>query len=54
MALHRGAMGLSAVVIVVFPDHTHLKVFTCKVPKPIELAPFMYFSVTTVNLCCFI
>ena len=24
MAIHRGAMGLSGVVIVVFPDHTHL------------------------------
>ena len=24
VALSRGAMGLSAVVIVVFPDHTHL------------------------------
>ena len=24
MALPRGAMGLSAVVIMVFPDHTHL------------------------------
>ena len=51
MALPRGAMRF---VIVFFPDHTRLQFFTCKVPKSIELAPFMYFSVTTVNLFCFI
>ena len=27
VALPRGAMGLSAVMIVVFPDHTHLLFF---------------------------
>ena len=37
VALPRGAMGLSAVLIVVFPDHTHLFFFTYG-----EAQPFYY------------
>ena len=36
MALSRGAMGLTAVVIVVFPDHTHL-LFLCYVIHRLHL-----------------
>ena len=48
VALPRGAMGLSAVVIVVFPDHTHLLPFLINLKLISELvssgASFLLFK----------